>query len=38
MGSVEAKMTTLEVLTWVDVATYTFLLLFGVRNTAKYLV
>jgi len=34
----EAKMTTLDLLTWVDVSTYTCLLLFGTRNTAKYLV
>jgi len=38
MGSEEAKMTTVEVLTWIDVATYTFLLVFVVRNTVKYLV
>jgi len=31
-------MTTLRVLTWVDVTAYTCLLLFGIRNTAKYLV
>jgi len=38
MVSNEAKVTTLEVLTWVDVCTYSCVFLFGFRNTAKYLV
>jgi len=37
-SSVESKITALEVLTWVDVATSSCVLLFGVLDTAKYLV
>jgi len=36
--SVDAKLTALDYLTWCDIATYSCVLLFGVRNTAKYLV
>jgi len=39
MGSEKGiKIIALDVLTWVDIATYTCTLLFGIRNTAKYLV
>jgi len=37
-SSVEAKTTALVVLTWVDVTTYSGVLLFGAHNTVKYLI
>jgi len=36
--SEEAKLTVLDFLTWINIAAYTFVLLFDIRNAAKYLV
>jgi len=33
-----AKVTAIKILTWVDIVTYSFLLLFGIRNTVKILI
>jgi len=38
MGSIKAKFVAIKIIGWIDVATYSFLLLFGIRNTVKILV